>query len=272
MRQKRINVNGKEISYYESRDNGQTVVFVHGTSSCSSIFIRQLIDSVLSYQFRFIAVDLIGFGNSEASDKPEEDYTLKGLSQFLIDFNNALGLNDAVFVGHNIGGNIIIESIENLNNVKGIALLSSIPFAKPFNTEVFSNAEVLNLISKSGIDSSEVHQIARLFVEENTKYPDYIPEIIRKSDSKTREIFFKSVLNGDYKNQIEIVKNLKIPVAIYCGEFDQMINCELYNSLEAPTLWKGINQTIRDVGHMFFYESPADFNISFEIFLNTVFK
>jgi pimeloyl-ACP methyl ester carboxylesterase len=272
MRQKRIEVNGKEIAYYETRDNGSPVVLVHGLSSCSSVFIRQLIDSVLSYQFRFIAVDLIGFGNSDKSDNPEKDYTIQGLSRFLNNFCTKLEIKNAVYMGHDIGGNVIIESFDQLNNPKGLVLLSSIPFSLPFHKGSFTQDEIFKLLSKAGIDSSEVHQTASLFVDEGVNYPDFIPEIIRKADSKTREIFFKSVSEGQYNDQLNILKNINIPVAIYYGESDQMINTEYFKNFTIPALWRDKTQKVKDAGHMFFYESPADFNISIETFLNTVFN
>lgn len=272
MRQKHVTVNGKEVTYYESRDNGKAVVLVHGISSCSSIFIRQLIDSVLSYQFRFIAPDLIGYGKSEQSNNPEQDYSIQGQSKFLLDFCNTLQIKDAVFIGHDIGGNIILESFKNHNNPKGLVLLGSVPFSKPFTKKVFKDENVYELISKHGIDSSEVHQTASLFVQEDTKYPDFIPEIIRKADSRTRELFFNSVIQENYKDQIEQLKSIAVPIAAYIGESDQMISKDYLEKIEIPTLWKERIQEIKDAGHMFFYESPADFNISFESFLNTIFK
>ena len=272
MKHKKIKIKGKDVFYYESRDNGNPVVFVHGISSSSSIFIRQLIDSVLSYQFRFIALDLIGYGNSEESDKPKDDYSLNGLSDILVEFNNTLELSKAVYVGHNIGGNVIINAFNDLNNPLGLVLLGSIPFSNPFSEDVFFDIPVIKLFSKAGIDDSEVHQIAGSFVEEGTKYPEFIPEIIRKADLKTREYFFDSINKGDYKDQINIIKELKVPVAVYYGEYDQIINYDYFKSFEIPTLWKGYIQVIKDVGHIFFYESPADFNINFESFLHSIFK
>lgn len=272
MRQKRITINGKEISYYESRDNGQPVVMVHGISSSSAIFIRQLIDSVLSYQFRFIAVDLIGHGNSDYSDKPEKEYTLKGLSKFLVDFTNELKLENAVYVGHNIGANIILESFKELNKPKGLVMLGSAPFSNPMDEQSFQSTSLVKLFSKAGIDSSEVHQLASYFVEENTKYPDFIPEVIRKADLKTREYFFKSIRNGDYDDQHSIIKSVKIPVAVYYGENDQIINFDYVNAIDIPTIWRSIIQVIREAGHIFFYENPADFNVSFEAYLITAFN
>jgi pimeloyl-ACP methyl ester carboxylesterase len=272
MRQKRITLHGKEISYYESRDNGHPVVMVHGVSSSSAIFIRQLIDSVLSYQFRFIALDLIGHGNSENSDKPENDYTIKGLSKFLVDFTNELKLENAVFVGHNIGANIILESFKELNKPKGLVMLGSAPLFNPMDEQTFQNTSLIKLFSKAGLDSSEVHQLASCFVEKNTKYPDFIPEIIRKADLKTREYFFTSVQNGDYDDQHKTIKELKIPVAVYYGEHDQVINFDYLNSINIPTIWRSIIQVIRESGHIFFYENPADFNVSLEAYLITVFN
>jgi pimeloyl-ACP methyl ester carboxylesterase len=272
MRQKRITINGKEISYYESRDNGHPVVLVHGISSSSAIFIRQLIDSVLSYQFRFIALDLIGYGNSDNSDAPEKDYTIKGLSKLLVDFSNELQLENSVYVGHNSGANIILESLNDLKNPKGLVLLGAAPFSKPLDKQAFQDTSIINLFSKAGLDSSEVHQLASYFVEENTKYPDFIPEIIRKADLKTREYFFASVQNGDYDDQHKIIKELNIPVAVYYGEHDQIVNFEYVNSIDIPTMWRSIIQIIREAGHIFFYENPADFNVSFEAYLITVFN
>lgn len=272
MKKKRIRIKDKEISYYESRDNGPAVVLVHGTSLCSSIFIRQLIDSVLSYQYRLIAVDLIGHGNAEASDKPEDDYSIKGLSNFLVDFNDTLNIKNAVYVGHSTGANIIIQALEKLNNPLGLVLLSAIPFANPISMNVFLDSDFTKLLSKPGIDDSEVHQIAARLVEQDTGYPDFIPEIIRNSDLKTREYLFESLQKGDFEDQIKTIQNLSIPVAIYIGEFDQIIDIDYLKSINIPALWKESIQVIKDAGHIFFYENPADFNISFESYLNNVFK
>lgn len=271
MKQKRIKVDGKEISYFETKDSGHPVVFVHGTSSSSSIFIRQLIDSALSYKFRFIALDFIGYGKSEASDNPEEDYTITGLKDCLVRFSKELDLKDAVYVGHDLGANIIIEAFNDFDKPKGLVLLGAIPFSIPFSDQVFLKDTFWDLLSKPGIDDSEVHQFASYFVEENTNYPDFIPEIIRRADLKTRGVLFDSIKKGKYKDQIEIIKNLSVPVAVYFGEYDQIFNFDYLNSIEIPTIWRSIIQILRNVGHIFFYESPADFNISFETYLHSIF-
>ncbi len=82
-----INLNGANILYneYGKEKNGndkQHLLFIHGLGS-SSIAWRDIPDA-LSGNFHTIAVDLIGFGGS---DKPKTaDYTIKGLSMFIVDF------------------------------------------------------------------------------------------------------------------------------------------------------------------------------------------
>jgi pimeloyl-ACP methyl ester carboxylesterase len=85
------NVNGHEILYNESknRDKGH-VLFIHGVGA-SSFGWRDIPDA-LSAQFHTIALDLIGFGRS---DKPKDaDYTIKGFSKFIMNFLNAIGLEN----------------------------------------------------------------------------------------------------------------------------------------------------------------------------------
>ena len=69
-----------------------------------------------------------------------------------------------------------------------------------------------------------------------------------------------------------IIQELKVPVGIFYGEEDQIINFDFLNSLEIPTIWRYIVQIIKDVGHIFFYESPADFNVNYESYLHTAFN
>lgn len=272
MKQKRIKIKGKNIFYYESKDSGQPVVFVHGTSTSSSVFIRQLIDSALSYQFRFIAFDLIGHGKSDMSDNPESDYSMEGLSSFLIEFNNELNIKNAVYVGSDLGANIILESFKDLNKPKGLVLLGATPFSNPISDQVFLKDSIRELFFKSGLDDSEVHQLAHLFVEEDTVYPDFIPDLLRQADIKMRSVLFESIKKRKYKDQIEIVKSIDVPIAVYYGEYDQIIDFSYLNSVDFPGIWRTIIHVIKDSGHLFFYESPADFNLSFEAYLLSVFN
>ena len=79
------------------------------------------------------------------------------------------------------------------------------------------------------------------------------------------------MLTEKYKDQIELIKKITVPIAVYFGEYDQIFNFDYLNTIEIPSIWRSIIHIIRNVGNMFFYESPADFNISFEAYLHNIF-
>ncbi|MFP4026017.1 MAG: alpha/beta fold hydrolase [Thiohalospira sp.] len=263
-------INGKKIAYYESQTNGFPVVLIHGSSLSSVIFIRQLIDSTLSEEFRFIALDLPGCGDSDWSESPEKDYTIKAQAKLLNDFCQKLKIQSAIYIGHDFGGNILLEALEELPSEKAIALACCVPLTNPLTPGMFLSHPAVPLLSKPGIDDSEIHQIAAALVEPEIRYPDFIPEIMRKSDIKTREVFFKSLNDGEFTDQFNILKNLTIPVSFFMGEKDQLINPTHIKNIAIPELWHQNIQTIKDAGHLCFYENPADFNATLKGFLNEI--
>lgn len=263
-------INGKKIAYYESQTDGFPVVLIHGSSLSSVIFIRQLIDSTLSEKFRFIALDLPGNGDSDWSKTPEEDYTIKGLARILKQFCKKMNLNSALFIGHNFGGNILLEALKDLPAAKALSLACSVPLTNPLTPGMFTSHPSVPLLSKPGIDDSDIHQITAALVEPDIKYPDFLPKIMRKSDINFREIFFKSLNDGDYEDQYSIVKNLSIPVLFFLGEKDQLIDASHIKNIAIPELWQQNIQMIKDAGHLCFYENPADFNEILKGFLNDI--
>jgi pimeloyl-ACP methyl ester carboxylesterase len=84
---------------------GPPVVMLHGLGATKAEFLPTV--SALARDYRTIAVDLLGFGDS---DKPlgasyGPDFQARGIARLL----DALGLERAHFVGHSMGGRIALE-------------------------------------------------------------------------------------------------------------------------------------------------------------------
>ena len=94
----------------EGNPQGRPVLFIHGFSQCHLSWIRQL-DSDLAREFRLVAMDMRGHGQS---DKPRDAYGDSRLwaddVQWVI---QTLGLDSPVLCGWSYGGVVILDYIRH---------------------------------------------------------------------------------------------------------------------------------------------------------------
>lgn len=99
---------------------GFPVVFVHGNCS-SSYFYHSLLER-LPRGFRGVAPDLRGYGDTEA--RPiDATRGLRDFSDDVISLLDALGIEKALFVGHSVGGGVVMQAaIDHPARVSGLVL------------------------------------------------------------------------------------------------------------------------------------------------------
>lgn len=95
------------LSYREAGE-GKPIVFFHGMNGNSKSWAYQLAD--LSRTYRVIAWDAPGFGSSDVCEASPEGYALAGL-----EFLKAVHAEDAVLVGHSMGG-VVAARVAALEN------------------------------------------------------------------------------------------------------------------------------------------------------------
>ena len=83
---------------------------------------------------------------------------------------------------------------------------------------------------------------------------------IARTDGRARATMAASIAPDGYTDEVEIVRNLKRPLAILHGEREQLVNESYISALEMPTLWRGALQIIRGSGHTPQVEAPEQFN------------
>src|SRR6476469_7509934 len=94
-----VRVNGRDIFYRESGAGPTTLVCLHGISSNSRSWQRQL--EVLAGPYRVVAWDAPGYGQS---NDPPESLPMAFYADQLAGFMEALALPEAVIVGLSLGG------------------------------------------------------------------------------------------------------------------------------------------------------------------------
>jgi pimeloyl-ACP methyl ester carboxylesterase len=126
----RLNVNNIQI-YYEYFDHenpdAKVIVLVHGFLS-STISFRQLLPG-LTKEYKVIALDLPGFGQSEKSKS--FIYKLSNYGQLIIDFLDKLNIQNVILIGHSMGGQICMHAAKKApGRVDKLILLGCCSYVK----------------------------------------------------------------------------------------------------------------------------------------------
>ena len=100
-----IEVGSVKTRYREVGSTGSAVLLLHGIG-CSVLEWDRNIEA-LAARHRVFALDLLGFG---LTDKPQaETYSLRRLSQFVLDFMKLKEIAQAHFAGNSLGGRLALE-------------------------------------------------------------------------------------------------------------------------------------------------------------------
>ncbi len=115
-------------AYEYGNPHGQAILFIHGWSQSSQSWVKQYTDAKLLKNFRMVAMDLRGHGNSEKLyDVP--GYMVGDL--WADDVNaviNTLGLKKPVLVGWSYGGAVILDYLTKYgdSNIGGINFVDAL--------------------------------------------------------------------------------------------------------------------------------------------------
>lgn len=273
---KNITINNCKTHYSDNDINGPAIVFVHGNSQSSKVFENQFNDPILNDNFRLISIDLPGHGTSGKATSPEETYNFGGYGQFIKDFCDELNIEDALFAGSSLGGNVLIENINNLSS-KGLLVLGTAPIESiaDFGDATLVNPEDLAYLFNETYRDSDIEFVLRSQFSKNfdkSKTPAFLREDIIKNDGMSRVLLGKSLAEGRNKNEKTIIKELKIPLAMVLGKDELLINVEYLRKIDAPTLWQNMVIEIAGAGHSAQIEKAQDFNKVLFNFASEVFK
>ena len=120
IRRRSVTIDGVALSVLES-GIGDPIIFVHGVVTTSNIFPKYL--NAYSPDFRGIAVDLRGYGDSQ---KPDSGFTVKQFSTDLIALADKLGIDKPVWVGVSMGGMILQQlALDYPERVRALVLVST---------------------------------------------------------------------------------------------------------------------------------------------------
>lgn len=251
----------------ESEGSGPAVVLIHGNSSSSRAFSRQ-IDGPMGRRFRLVAVDLPGHGVSGDAKDPSA-YSLPGHARAVRAAVDALGLGEARFVGWSLGGHVALEMAPDLPKARGFLIFGAPPLSSPESMgEAFLPDPAMKYGFQEIIDRGEASAyLAAFFRPGFTDVPPFFLEDILRTDGRARSGLAASAQNGDFRDEVALVRDLTVPLAVLHGGDERLVNGRYFASLAMPTLWRGAVQMIPCAGHTPQWETPTVFDALVEAFV-----
>ncbi|MEN0006821.1 MAG: alpha/beta fold hydrolase, partial [Bacteroidota bacterium] len=119
------------IAYVDEGEGSKTLLFVHGLGSYLRAWDKNI--SVLSKDYRCIAVDLPGYGKSS---KGNYAFDMQFFAQALQQFIQQLDLKEITLVGHSMGGQIAMHVV-----LDEVAAVEKLVLLAPAGFEVFTDQE-----------------------------------------------------------------------------------------------------------------------------------
>lgn len=245
--------------YYAQFDGGRKdeppVILIHGAGSSHLAWpaeIRRLAGQ------RVLALDLPGHGRSLGVAQQ----SIHAYTEQIMDFLAALGLYQAVFVGHSMGGTIALDiAIHHPDQVAGLGLIDTGAYLgiEPGFLENLSNPLTIPI----GLS----HFSSRAFG------PQASPALVDQCMAVMKETR-ASVLHGDFRacaaiDLREQVTNITAPAWVIVGSEDRLTPLS-YAHFLAGRIPAARLQIISGAGHMAFLEQPGKVAQGLQQFLSAI--
>ena len=252
--------NNSEIYSTTNNGTGQAIICIHGNSLSSKSFAKQL-DAPILQKYSITAIDLPGHGNSQNAVNPSETYSFSGFAKEVAEFIKTKFNEPVILVGNSLGGYISIEIAAILPNIKGIVIFGTQPLGKPPEVEkAFLPNPIMALAFKGELNENEALEVCKGFIGPTNIIPKEFVEDILSVDKVMRTKLGESFVSENFVDEIEIVQNLKIPIAIFNGEKDEFLNYGYIENIAIPTLWQNKIHYIKNAYHAPQFEQPEIFN------------
>jgi len=183
-----------------------------------------------------------------------------------------MNISRAVYVGHSMGGHILMQALERLPAPQGLAIFGAPPLGKPPRFERAFHVEhpILPVLSKADFNEDEIARVSVAFAPGDDEARKVIADAIRQADGRLRAPVITSPTLPEYRDEIATLAGAGIPVAIFQGELDDLVRADYFSTFSLPHLWGDKIQIIPGAGHSPHLERPDVFNDLLLAFLGEI--
>jgi pimeloyl-ACP methyl ester carboxylesterase len=234
---------------YRDEGDGKPIVLLHGF--CGSHKYWEKIIPVLSKDYRVIAPDLPGHGNSTITD----EHSIEAMSETINQLLNKLEIKEVTMFGHSLGGYITLAFAEKFSSrLNRFSLIHSTAFPDSEEAKKGREANIVK-VTHQGIHSLVDGLVPKLFSPDNLKKHVHDVKV-------TQEIGYLTTPEGaigslkamkDRSDRNNVLENTTLPVLLLAGDKDQIIPYEKTFSATKENIKHSL---LKNTGHMSMFEAP----------------
>ncbi|MEO8568329.1 MAG: alpha/beta hydrolase [Ginsengibacter sp.] len=267
-----VHVDDLKIAYIEkNKDAPSTFFFIPGNSVSKRIWRKQF-ESISLSAYRMIAIDLPAHADSDAA--PETAYTLPDLAELLYKVINKLTNNTPyILAGVSLGTNIIAEMLAFKIHPIGLVLAGPCVFGKNYTVEQIAKpgTHVGVVFADDPHDNDVVSYAHEIFLSPEDEDLKIFLEDFKRVQDPFRSSLAKSIFDGNYNDEVELLQQKNIPSLIIFGRNELVINCNYLDNAELP-LWNKMICKIEGASHFVNSDQPVEFNKLLGEFAEDIFK
>ncbi len=221
----KINVNNISINY-ELEGNGKTIVFVHGLSDNMEYW--KILTNELKKKYQVLIYDLRGHGNSTSDD---EEISINLYQEDLYHLLKALNIDNAVFAGLSLGGNIIMDfAINHPEMLNGLIVMSSFCEQTERLAKIFNDFE--EEIDKGFVEFFDVIVPYTLTEDMLEKHSETL-KFIKHETAKVANIegIKKGIKAGYTLNITARLCEIDVPTIVIAGAEDDLTDLDIQRKI-----------------------------------------
>jgi pimeloyl-ACP methyl ester carboxylesterase len=244
--------------HYLEAGTGKPVILLHGLGGDSSRWEQNI--TALAADFHVFALDQIGFGQS---DKPMANYHVGMLSEFLVEFMNAVRLPKASLVGNSLGAAVAeYTAVHYPDRVDRLVASDAADYclAQSPGGATLLTPHVLQIMN--GVTRDETRELLHLIFHDGTLVTERMVDdnlVMRLRSAYAIGKIMESTGKRLGCNTEQDMSTIRIPTLIVWGKYDQLMSPSDADRLERDI--KGSRKTVVDnAGHFPQIERPDEFN------------
>lgn len=245
-----IAINGYR-AYVEEFGSGSPVLLVHGLGGTGTdVWKRQLAD--LAKEFRVIAYDLRGSGQSEVTPGP---YTIDLLTEDLRAIVAALRLGRVALVGHSMGGSIALSYAarhpEDVLALVGIGAPAELP--EQGRAGMATRAETVEAEGMGAVaETVATNGVSPTFREHNPEEFQELISMLAGNDPNGYAAQCRALVGLDLVGQLG---EISAPALLVSGDRDA-VSPPAVTEANAALVQHGRFSIVEDCGHILTWEKP----------------